>query len=225
VIANSMTGSFEFEKGDKRPAPEFNVFFKHYATYPFYSDGIWYLTQMRRWGQIPDARPDKWYHDTVKKVYRPDIYLQAAKLLVAEAKAKKSADERNALIEQQRDGPSRQVSREQCVSLAISQPVQFTVGESPTRRADRECVGIDSRPALETIRDGLFNVKIVRLRSHRNARSAMEPLGDYRVSTAGERFCHICVLKRIEHHSAWLDMVDRCRPSPMRSKSQYERAE
>src|SRR5690606_12817280 len=26
VIANSMTGTFEFEKGDKRPAPEFNIF-------------------------------------------------------------------------------------------------------------------------------------------------------------------------------------------------------
>ena len=32
-----MTGTFEYEKGDRRPAPEFNVFFRHYATYPFYS--------------------------------------------------------------------------------------------------------------------------------------------------------------------------------------------
>ena len=49
VIANSMTGFFEFEKGDRRPAPDFNVFFRYNATYPFYSDAIWYLTQMRRW--------------------------------------------------------------------------------------------------------------------------------------------------------------------------------
>ncbi|HCI99627.1 MAG TPA: nitrate ABC transporter substrate-binding protein, partial [Sulfitobacter sp.] len=47
VIANSMTGFFEFEKGDVRPAPDFNVFFRYNATYPFYSDAIWYLTQMR----------------------------------------------------------------------------------------------------------------------------------------------------------------------------------
>ena len=50
VIANSMTGTFEFEKGDKRPVPDFNVFFRHFATYPYYSDAVWYLTQMRRWG-------------------------------------------------------------------------------------------------------------------------------------------------------------------------------
>ncbi|MBT9530017.1 MAG: ABC transporter substrate-binding protein, partial [Pseudomonas sp.] len=52
VIANSMTGSFEFEKGDVRDAKDFNVFFRYNATYPYYSDAIWYLTQMRRWGQI-----------------------------------------------------------------------------------------------------------------------------------------------------------------------------
>jgi len=48
VLANSMTGTFEFEKGDKREMPDFNVFYKYNATYPFYSDGIWFLTQMRR---------------------------------------------------------------------------------------------------------------------------------------------------------------------------------
>ncbi len=89
VIANSMTGTFEYEKGDKRPVPDFNVFFRYFATYPYYSDAIWYLTQMRRWGQIPDSKPDSWYAETAKSVYRPDIYLQAAKLLVAEGKAKK----------------------------------------------------------------------------------------------------------------------------------------
>jgi nitrate/nitrite transport system substrate-binding protein len=89
VIANSMTGAFEFEKGDKRPAPDFNVFFRYYATYPYYSDAVWYLTQMRRWGQIAEAKPDAWYADTAKKVYKPEIYLQAAKLLVEEGKVKK----------------------------------------------------------------------------------------------------------------------------------------
>jgi nitrate/nitrite transport system substrate-binding protein len=53
VIANSMTGTFEYEKGDKRSLPDFNVFFRNKATYPYYSDAVWYLSQMRRWGQIP----------------------------------------------------------------------------------------------------------------------------------------------------------------------------
>ncbi|KHA52455.1 CmpA/NrtA family ABC transporter substrate-binding protein [Sulfitobacter geojensis] len=84
VIANSMTGFFEFEKGDRRPAPDFNVFFRYNATYPFYSDAIWYLTQMRRWGQIAEPQSDEWFIDQAKKVYRPDIYLEAARLLVDE---------------------------------------------------------------------------------------------------------------------------------------------
>ncbi|WP_299024598.1 CmpA/NrtA family ABC transporter substrate-binding protein [uncultured Sulfitobacter sp.] len=87
VIANSMTGFFEFEKGDVRPAPDFNVFFRYNATYPFYSDAIWYLTQMRRWGQIAEPKSDEWFMDTAKEVYRPDIYLQAARLLVDESMA------------------------------------------------------------------------------------------------------------------------------------------
>jgi len=86
VIANSMTGTFEYEKGDKRELPDFNVFYRYYATYPYYSDAIWYLTQMRRWGQIPDSKPDSWFHEVAKKVYRPDIYLAAAKELLAEGK-------------------------------------------------------------------------------------------------------------------------------------------
>ncbi len=84
VIANSMTGTFEYEKGDKRDLPDFNVFFRYHATYPFYSDAVWYLTQMRRWGQISEPKPDSWYHEVAKNVYRPDIYMKAAQMLVEE---------------------------------------------------------------------------------------------------------------------------------------------
>ncbi|WP_367401395.1 CmpA/NrtA family ABC transporter substrate-binding protein [Solimonas sp. SE-A11] len=90
VIANSMTGTFEYENGDKRQVPDFNVFFRYHATYPYYSDAIWYLTQMRRWGQIPEAKTDQWYFDTAKKVYRSDLYTAAAKELIAEGKLKAS---------------------------------------------------------------------------------------------------------------------------------------
>ena len=90
VIANSMTGTFEYEKGDKREVPDFNVFFRYYATYPYYSDAVWYLSQMRRWGQIAEYKPDSWYMDIAKKVYRPDIYEIAAKELIKEGKMKAS---------------------------------------------------------------------------------------------------------------------------------------
>ena len=88
VIANSMTGAFEYEKGDKRSLPDFNVFYRYFATYPYYSDAIWYLTQMRRWGQIGEQKPDSWYHEIARKVYRPDIYLAAARALLEEGKIK-----------------------------------------------------------------------------------------------------------------------------------------
>ncbi|WP_390881827.1 CmpA/NrtA family ABC transporter substrate-binding protein [Alteromonas oceanisediminis] len=90
VIANSMVGTFEYEKGDVRDVPDFNVFFRYHATYPFYSDAIWYLTQMRRWGQIAEPKPDSWFMDIAKSVYRPDIYAQAALALIQEGKAQPS---------------------------------------------------------------------------------------------------------------------------------------
>lgn len=84
VIANSMTGTFEYEKGDKRAVPDFNVFFRYNATYPYYSDAIWYLTQMRRWGQISEPKSDDWYKQIAQDVYKPGIYATAAKELIAE---------------------------------------------------------------------------------------------------------------------------------------------
>ena len=86
VLANSMTGTFEFEKGDKREMPDFNVFYRYNATYPFYSDAVWFLTQMRRWGQIPEAKPADWYASKAKDIYKPEIWKKAADMLVAEGK-------------------------------------------------------------------------------------------------------------------------------------------
>ena len=85
-----MTGTWEYFPGDTRDVPDFNVFFRYYATYPYYSDCIWFLTQMRRWGQIHEHKSDEWYAQTAKEVYRPDIYLEAAKALIKEGKLKES---------------------------------------------------------------------------------------------------------------------------------------
>jgi nitrate/nitrite transport system substrate-binding protein len=41
---------------------------------------------MRRWGQIPDAKPAEWYGEKIKDIYRPDIWTKAAKILAAEGK-------------------------------------------------------------------------------------------------------------------------------------------
>jgi nitrate/nitrite transport system substrate-binding protein len=88
VISKSLLNSFEYGKGDVRQAPNFNVFSRGFASFPFVSDGVWTLTQMRRWGQL-EQKPDAWYAETAKKVNRTDVYLKAAQLLVDEGKAKK----------------------------------------------------------------------------------------------------------------------------------------
>ena len=82
VIRNSMTGYFYFQKTDKREMPDFNVFFKYQSTYPWYSDGVWFLTQMRRWGQIAEPKSAEWYASTAKEIYRPDVYREAASRLI-----------------------------------------------------------------------------------------------------------------------------------------------
>ncbi len=90
VIVGPVTGVYQYEKGDTRPLPEFNIYFKNDASYPYYSDAVWYLTQMRRWGQINEPKTDAWYHETVKKIYKPDIWLKAADELVKEGKLSES---------------------------------------------------------------------------------------------------------------------------------------
>lgn len=90
VIKNSMTGYFYFQKTDKRAMPDFNVFFKHDCTYPWYSDGVWFLTQMRRWGQITEPKPAAWYDEMAKEVYKPAVYMEAANLLLEEGFLDKS---------------------------------------------------------------------------------------------------------------------------------------
>ena len=87
VIDNSMTGTFVFQETDVRPMPDFNVFFKHHASYPHYSDCVWFLTQMRRWGQITESKPASWYAKTAKEIYKPEIYRKAAEMLISEGKA------------------------------------------------------------------------------------------------------------------------------------------
>ena len=72
-----MTGTFQYLKGqDSEANPEFNVFANYYAAYPFYSHGMWFITQMYRWGQIDKAVDMK---AVIESVYRPDLFEEVAK--------------------------------------------------------------------------------------------------------------------------------------------------
>ena len=83
VLAGPLSGQYQYEKGDIRPTPEANVYFADHAGYPFYGDAVWYLTQMRRWGQVPKEQTDSWYEQIAKKVYRADLYRAAAEEMIA----------------------------------------------------------------------------------------------------------------------------------------------
>jgi nitrate/nitrite transport system substrate-binding protein len=77
VLEKSMTGTFQYLKGqDSEPNPMFNVFANYYAAYPFYSHGMWFITQMYRWGQLDKPVNMK---EVIEKVYRPDLFAAAAK--------------------------------------------------------------------------------------------------------------------------------------------------
>jgi len=77
ILEKSMTGTFQYLKGqDSEPNPMFNVFANFYASYPFYSHGMWFITQMYRWGQL-DAPIDM--KKTIEQVYRPDLFEEVAK--------------------------------------------------------------------------------------------------------------------------------------------------
>lgn len=79
VVKMSMTGTFRYAKAElPRPLPDFNVFYRYAATFPWRSHAEWFITQMYRWGQITRAIDIK---KAAASIYRPDIYREAAKEL------------------------------------------------------------------------------------------------------------------------------------------------
>lgn len=79
VVQMSMTGAYQYGHRDEPVAmPDFNVFYRYGATYPWRSHAIWFITQMYRWGQLSEPVDMK---AVAAAVYRPDLYRQAAQAL------------------------------------------------------------------------------------------------------------------------------------------------
>jgi nitrate/nitrite transport system substrate-binding protein len=79
VVKMSMTGFFRYgEDEEPVPSPDFNVFFRYAATFPWQSHAVWFLTQMVRWGQIAEPLD---LRKLAEEVYRPDLYREAAREL------------------------------------------------------------------------------------------------------------------------------------------------
>ena len=76
TIQGRMLGDYDNGLGKKWKDPHGMRFFNDGAVnYPYLSDGMWFLTQHKRWGLI-EADPD--YLAVAKKINRTDLYRQAA---------------------------------------------------------------------------------------------------------------------------------------------------
>lgn len=122
VLEKSMIGTFQYLKGQKSEAnPQFNVFANNYAAYPFYSHGMWFITQMYRWGQIDKAVDMK---AVIEKVYRPDLFEVVAKevgyTLPPSAWKKDGVDEFNMFMDKKVWDPNKAV--EYIYSFEVTTP-------------------------------------------------------------------------------------------------------
>jgi nitrate/nitrite transport system substrate-binding protein len=78
IILERLMGKYNYGDGRIEQDPNYMIFSERQCNYPHAIYGTWWLTQFRRWGMVKSA-PD--YKGIVKKVMRPDIYLEAMKEL------------------------------------------------------------------------------------------------------------------------------------------------
>jgi nitrate/nitrite transport system substrate-binding protein len=79
VVRMSMLGTFQYARTEfARSLPDFNVFHRYAANFPWRSHAVWFITQMIRWGQLDRALDIR---AAAERVYRPDWYRAAAAAL------------------------------------------------------------------------------------------------------------------------------------------------
>jgi len=76
LIAAALAGDIALGAGEARATlPDFHVFHRYAANFPWVSHGMWFLLQMLRWGQL-ETPVD--VAAVASEVYRPDLYREAA---------------------------------------------------------------------------------------------------------------------------------------------------
>src|SRR5712691_4958642 len=76
IILQRLLGQYEYGDGRKEQDKYYMIFSNRDCNYPQRAFGLWWLSQFRRWGMVKET-PD--YQGVVKRVLRPDIYLEAMK--------------------------------------------------------------------------------------------------------------------------------------------------
>lgn len=78
-IADRLQGNFNMGDGRKFPNAAFKMkFWNGYASFPYKSHDLWFLTEEQRWGKLPKTLDTK---GVIAKVNRSDIWRKAAGLL------------------------------------------------------------------------------------------------------------------------------------------------
>ena len=79
VVSQSLVGSPPFAPDQPGEAShDYIIYHRYAASFPWRSHAVWFLTQMRRWGQIG---PEVDFARTAEAVYRPDLFRTAAAAL------------------------------------------------------------------------------------------------------------------------------------------------
>ena len=79
VVRVSMLGTFQYARTEfARSLPDFNVFHRFAANFPWRSHAVWFITQMLRWGHLDWAIDIR---EVAERVYRPDLLRTAADAL------------------------------------------------------------------------------------------------------------------------------------------------
>lgn len=80
VLRRALAGRIQFADAAAAPVPEFLIFARKAATFPWISHALWLFSQMVRWGQVDDSAAAI---ATVRRTYRPDLYRLALRGLDA----------------------------------------------------------------------------------------------------------------------------------------------
>ncbi|MEJ2142764.1 MAG: CmpA/NrtA family ABC transporter substrate-binding protein [Gammaproteobacteria bacterium] len=72
IIRGPLTGEYKYDP-ESKPVnfPDFNVFYKYTATFPWHSHAAWYMSQMIRWQDIPDSLDTR---NIINDIFWVDFY-------------------------------------------------------------------------------------------------------------------------------------------------------